>query len=193
LSTVSEAPDRPPSATNNSQNGTIWGPWLLISGILVTCAVIIAVPPLWEYKGGPVSDHAWIIVGVTVVGLVIKITLTDLVNNEFKYYKHGYDLCVLTFGGILSAFSLQMVSKRDLFPGLSQITYRNDPRFTLGAFFLLCCLFTVLTARIAKDIRDAEHATPPRKIRWCPLLQLFNFSMGAALLGIYVLTLITKA
>src|ERR1700747_260053 len=66
----------------------------------------------------------------------------------FKYYKHGYDLCIVAFGGILSAFSLQMISDHDLFPGLSKITWLSafpDPKAKLGGFFVLCCVFTFLT------------------------------------------------
>ena len=85
-----------------------------------------------------------------------------MVTKEFKYYKHGYDLCLLSLSAIFAAIALQIISENaDLFPGLEKIALFTpinqhffnvqNRRLTVLAILLgLSCLGSVFTAIIAE-------------------------------------------
>ena len=89
-----------------------------------------------------------------------------------------------------------VTATKDLFPGLpstgplgflaaisSDVLMQR--RVLLFVFLLLACFLALLTAYIAKAIKDP-------KTRFKNALSLINFSLGSALLGAYVLMLISK-
>ena len=95
----------------------------LLGGVLLTALLFIPAPFFAAQYGllSPLADKAVLILLVTTVGLVVKSIVGDVVAGEFLYYKFGYDNCVMTFGALLTALALQILSKTDIFPGMSSV------------------------------------------------------------------------
>jgi hypothetical protein len=120
----------------------------------------------------------------------------DIAAGEFLFYKFGYDNCMMTFGAVLTALALQLVSTADLFPGMSFVVgvrslpqMRTDPAenrcVQLFVFLLLTLAATLLTGRIASEIKAGRARGPD-------FLSIFNTIISVVFLGFYVLILITK-
>lgn len=172
--------------------------WKLILAVAVNCALFITTPFLLEWLGlvAPLTPKAGWILGITVVGLVLKILFGDLASGGFEYHRHGYDFCIVTLGAALSSISVQLTTDRDLFPGLSGLSALlrinlvtkeviTQRIFLLVAILLASCILALLTARISSAIREGNAQFPN-------LLSLLNFVLGVGLFGVYVLILITK-
>jgi hypothetical protein len=169
--------------------------WKLISAIVVTIALLMVGPYALAGVGliSPLVPKAWIVLLVTGLGLILKTVLGDMISGEFEYHKHGYDFCIISLGATISSFSLQLTSDKDLFPGLSSTgplaiissDVLEQRRVLLFVFLLFSYTATLLTAYISKAIKE-----PDTKFK--NALSLINFSIGSALLGVYVLMLITK-
>jgi hypothetical protein len=171
--------------------------WKLICGAAITMAAIGVSPYLFQSIGwvGPLHDGAWIVLLVTGFGLLLKLYIADRASDgEFLFYKFGYDNCIVAFGAILTAFSLQLQSTSDLFPGLSsvapltalQLPGGSTPRNLQMFFLLLGSLVAALfTAHISGEIKRGKH---PDRGFW-PLL---NAVVGCGMLATYVLVLISK-
>jgi len=164
--------------------------WKLITGAIITCAVLGLSPFLFQRLGWvrPLQQNAWIVVLVTGFGLLVKLYIADRASDgEFLFYKFGYDNCIVSFGAILTALSLQLQSDKDLFPGLSSVTaLAAFPRNVRLFLLLLAALVTSLaTAHIAGDIK--KNKLDDRSV-W----SFANAIIGTGMLGTYVLVLITK-
>jgi hypothetical protein len=172
--------------------------WKLLIGVGTTIFLVLGAPYAAIRLGliAPFADKAWLILAVTVTGLIAKNVLGDIVAGEFLFYKFGYDNCVMTFGAVLTALALQLVSTVDLFPGFSNVAIIGslpmlsyDPILgrSLQLLLLLFIAFsaTLITGRIAVAIKH-EKARGPH------FLSLLNSLVGVLLLGLYVLVLITK-
>lgn len=174
------------------------GIWKLLGAVLVTAALAIGAAYALEalHWIGPLQPKAWWMLLVVTLGLLFKLLFGDLATGEFKYYKHGYDLCVLTMGSAMASLCLQLQSELNLFPGLSAVVPENlalalsdEPvsqvRFLLFLVFLASCFCALLTAKVARAIKDGNS-------RGNGGLAVVNFCLGSAMLGGYVLILITK-
>ncbi|WP_122580700.1 hypothetical protein [Pseudomonas viridiflava] len=174
------------------------GIWKLLGAVLVTAGLAIGSAYVLEALDwiGPLQPKAWWMLSVVTLGLLFKLLFGDLATGEFKYYKHGYDLCVLTMGSAMASLCLQLQSELNLFPGLSArvsedlaLTISDGPisqvRVLLFLVFLASSFFALLTAKIARAIKDGNS-------RGNGALALINFCFGSAMLGGYVLILITK-
>jgi hypothetical protein len=101
---------------------------------------------------------------------------------------------LILLGASLSSLSLQLVSHKDLFPGISStgliaaITPNvvDQRKILLIIIFLIACLFALLTAYIGRHIKDPKTKCPN-------CLSFINFVLGAGLFGYYVLLLISKS
>jgi hypothetical protein len=170
--------------------------WKLLSAIVATVILLVFAPYalLWLGCIHGLNGQAWLILLLTSIGLVLKMIFGDLISGEFHYYKHGYDFCVITLGASLSSLSLQLVSHKDLFPGISStgliaaITPNvvDQRKILLIIIFLIACLFALLTAYIGRHIKDPKTKCPN-------CLSFINFVLGAGLFGYYVLLLISKS
>ncbi len=171
--------------------------WRLIVGAGITAGAIALSPYLFQFVGwvGPLHEGAWVVLLVTAFGLLLKLYIADRASDgEFLFHKFGYDNCIVAFGAILTAFSLQLQSAGDLFPGLSSVTPLTLLRLpggqaprTLQMFFLLlgALLASLFTAHISGEIKRGKN---PDRGFW-PLL---NATVGCGMLAIYVLVLISK-
>jgi hypothetical protein len=170
----------------------------LLVGALLTIILIVVVPFLAARFGllPTLADKAWLILTVTALGLVVKSIIGDVVAGEFLFYKFGYDNCVMTFGAVLTALALQLVSRTDLFAGMSSVvllrdlpTVSSDPianrSVQLVIFLLLALTATLVAGAIASAIKKGTAKGPN-------LLALLNTGLGLLFLGIYVLVLVTK-
>lgn len=170
----------------------------LLFGIVTTIFLVVVAPYAAASFGlmAPLTEKGWLILLVAAFGLVIKSLVGDVVSGEFLFYKFGYDNCVMAFGALLTALALQLSAMTDLFPGLQNVAIFNsipalsqDPianrSIQLLLLLLLALLGTLVTARIASAIK---HQDAPGK----SFLALLNSVIGAFLLGLYVLVLITK-
>ena len=85
--------------------------WKLLSAIVVTVALLIALPYGLEKLNlvAPLTPNAWIVLFVTGIGLALKTVFGDLISGEFEYHKHGYDFCIVTLGATISSLSLQLL------------------------------------------------------------------------------------
>ena len=171
--------------------------WKLLGALAITTALSVGGAYGFSELGwiNPLQPKAWLVLSVTTLGLLLKLLFGDLATGEFHYHKHGYDLCVLTMGAGLSGLSLQLLSDKSLFPGLSSTgpialakLVTNDAvqqcRIILFVVFLTSCFTALLTARISKAVKGGAKGKH--------LLSLINFAIGAATLGWYVLILVTK-
>jgi hypothetical protein len=179
----------------NKKNNNIYK---LLAGIMITILLMVIFPLIAAQLGwmDPLADKAPLILMVATVGLVIKSLIGDVVAGEFLFYKFGYDNCVLTFGALLTAFALQLTSTVDHFPGLDNIAIIKHMTFVASDPISqrLCQLFSLLflalvsmifTGKLAAAIK---HDNPDGK----NFLSFLSSVLGAVLLGIYVLVLITK-
>ena len=162
----------------------------LLVGLGITVASVILAPLVASDLGymPQLNDKGILILLVAAGGLIIKSLIGDIVAGEFLFYKFGYDNCVLTFGAVLTGLALQLVSDGDLFPGLANISPLNIIP-SRSAQLLLLLVFslmgTLIAARVAAAIR---HQNPQGQ----GFLALLNSVIGVALLGVYVLVLISK-
>jgi hypothetical protein len=170
----------------------------LLGGLLLTVILFILAPyAAAHYKLiPPLADKAFLILLVTSFGLVVKSIVGDVVSGEFLFHKFGYDNCVMTFGALLTALALQIMSTSDLFPGMSNVMLLSSlPAFTadpavnrsahLVIFLLMSLAGTLLTGTVSAAIKKNDAKGPN-------FLSLLNSSIGLFLLGLYVLLLITK-
>jgi hypothetical protein len=170
----------------------------LLGGVVLTGLLFIPAPILAAHFGllAPLADKAVLILIVTTVGLVVKAIIGDVVAGEFLFHKFGYDNCVMTFGALLTALALQLVSTIDLFPGLSSVvflrdipTLSSDPVANRSAqllvFLLVALAGTLITGAISAAIKKSIAKGPD-------FLSSVNSGIGLFLLGLYVLLLVTK-
>jgi hypothetical protein len=170
----------------------------LLGGVLLSILLVGAGPYVAAHFGllGPLADKAWLILFFTGAGLVFKCLVNDTVAGEFMFHKFGYENCVMMFGATLTALGLQLASEADLFPGLSSFalvamlpTVLPGPganrSFQLFVFFVVALVFTLLTAKISRAIKQ-------EKAKGANFLALLNTLIGLLLLAFYVLILITK-
>jgi hypothetical protein len=114
--------------------------WKLVTGAIITCAVIGLSPYLFQWLGWvrPLQQNAWVVLLVTGFGLLLKLYIADRASDgEFLFYKFGYDNCIVSFGAILTALSLQLQSDHDLFPSLSSVTALRALPPNMRLFLLL--------------------------------------------------------
>jgi len=172
--------------------------WKLLSAILVTLALFVGLPIILGTYGlmPPLNPKAVYILAITAGGLVFKILFGDMISGRFDYQRHGYDLCIVTLGASLSGLSLQIMADHDLFPdfpktgvfaGLASLSPNpvSQRIVLLLGVFLLSCIMSLVTARVAMAIRD--DSTKGKNY-----LSLLNFLFGAGVFGAYILMLITK-
>jgi hypothetical protein len=173
------------------------GIWNLIFAIVLIAAISLGYPYALVWTGliSSINDYAWLVMLVMTLGMMFKILLGDLVVGGFRYYKHGYDMCILTFGALLSHLSLQLSSNTDLFPGLNtgaiwgSLPGENPVAQKQIVLFLLLVLSLVGTAVTARIVRAIDMDGTKAK----SLLSLLNFLIGSGLLGVYVLMLVAKS
>jgi hypothetical protein len=172
--------------------------WKLLSALIVHAALFVALPYVLSQVGliSPLRWQAYVVLGVTWLGLALKLLLGDLVSDKFEYYKHGYDFCTLTMGTALSMLSLQMLSTTDILPGIpktgpwaifeviSTDVVRQRIALLVG-LFIVACFLSLLTARISRAVVD-----PSTKAR--NLLSLLNFAIGASTFAAYLFLLLAK-
>lgn len=174
------------------------GIWKLLGALLVTVVLALGSAFIFQALGWitPLQPKGWWMLGIIVLGLLFKLLFGDLASGEFNYYKHGYDLCVLTMGSAMASVCLQLQSDADLFPGLTAMippnlasTFTANPAsisvLLLFLVFMASSFCTLLTARIARTIKEG-------KSRGNGGLAVINFCCGSAMLGGYVLILVTK-
>jgi hypothetical protein len=164
--------------------------WKLITGAIITCAVLGLAPVLFQRLGWvrPLQQNAWLVVLITGFGLLVKLYIADRASDgEFLFYKFGYDNCIVSFGAVLTALSLQLQSDKDLFPSLSSVTVLSVfPRnMRLLLLLLAALLASLVTAHIAGDIK--KNKLDDRSV-W----SFANSLIGTGMLGTYVLILVTK-
>jgi hypothetical protein len=131
------------------------------------------------------------------LGLLVKSLIGDWVAGEFLFYKFGYDNCVMTFGALLTAFCLQILSPgKDLFSGMDAVIgFRSIPKVLSDAsmnrciqllvFLLVALLTTLLTGRIAAEIKA-------KRAKGESFLAFMSTLIGLSELSLYVLILVSK-
>lgn len=172
--------------------------WKLISALVITSGLTVGCAHAFAWLGwiSPLHDRATAVLIVTTIGLLFKLMLGDIATGEFQYNKHGYDLCVLSMGATMSSLSLQLITEINLFPGIRATgllqfaqLFTDNPvkqnRGLMSVVFIFSSFAALLTARISRAIKFDPT-------RGKNLLSLINFSIGAAMLGWYVLILVTK-
>lgn len=163
----------------------------LMIGVAITGATIGLTPTALETLGwvGPLQPYAWVVVALTALGMLLKLYIGDIATNgDFLFHKYGYDNCIVTFGGTLTAVSLQLQSEADLFPGLSGVPGLGAVPSGELRLFILCVgalLACLHTAHIAGDIK--KHERRDRGF-WAML----NAFIGVVMLATFVLILISK-
>ncbi|WP_211704993.1 hypothetical protein [Paraburkholderia domus] len=168
----------------------------LLAGIVITVVAMASLPYIFARLGWnlPLNQKAWLILGFTAGGLVVKTLVGDFAGGEFAFHKFGYDNCVMTFGAALTAVALQLNSSIDLFPGLDHVTPFSlvggtdvaSSRKTQLFIVLFTALVTMLiTAKISNSIKNGS-------VNVRGLWALLNTIIGLAVLGFYVLILVCK-
>jgi hypothetical protein len=170
----------------------------LLAASLLTLAFMVGAPILAASRSliGPFNEKAWFILLITACFLVFKAFIGDFVAGQFLFHKYGYDNCLVTMGGVLTALATQIVSNDDLYPGMGAVIgIRSIPPLTSSAVQnraaqLAFCLAlslaaTLVTARISSEITSGRAAAKD-------LLALLNTAIGVSVLAIYVLVLISK-
>jgi hypothetical protein len=130
----------------------------LIGGIIAAVLITVPGPYALSYLQliPQLNDHAWQVLAVAAISLVLKVLVGDVASGEFLWYKFGYDNCILTFGAVLTALALQLATTKDLFPGLDAIvgikiftSRRMQPQ--IGQLSSLRCFW----------VRWFAHSSPP--------------------------------
>ncbi|OQW37391.1 MAG: hypothetical protein A4E19_13375 [Nitrospira sp. SG-bin1] len=102
----------------------------------------------------------------------------------------------MTFGAVLTATSLQLISNTDLFPGVNMVVLLKDlppigkdpvaqRSVQLLVLLLAILVATLVTAKVSAAIKHGGA-------KWPDMLAFLNVIIGTASLGTYVLVLITK-
>lgn len=173
-----------------------WSIWKLLAAIALTTGLFIGLTyglARINLLNKPLDAHAGLILVVTIGSVIIKMLLGDIASGGFSWHKHGYDFCTMTMGAVLSSLTVQLTSDTDLFPGLSLIgslsaisqDVPTQRRLALFIFLIFSLVGALFTARISKAINEQRAFGT-----WA--LSLCNFSLGSAILGFYILVLVTK-
>jgi hypothetical protein len=170
----------------------------VLLGVLLVLVIALGGPYAAAQAGymPALNNVAWLILLITSIGLSVKCLVGDVVAGEFLFHKFGYDNCIMTFGAVLTAASLQLVSKTDLFPGVDTVALLKDlppigkdpvARRSVQLFVLLLVslVATLVTAKVSAAIKHDGAKAPDA-------LAFLNTIIGAGLLGTYVLVLISK-
>ncbi|KPC53735.1 hypothetical protein [Amantichitinum ursilacus] len=178
-----------PEAVKRSKNHLLL--MLLLAGL-----VMLGGPYLlaWQALMPPLRPHAWVVLALAFSGIVIKSLLAMLMGGDFRYDKAGYDMAILSFGGVLTCAALQLVSEEDLYAGLDAISFLKFMsalgvsakwQHTALLFFLMVVSLAV-TLFCALGVADTEKGKPN------PLWTAFGMAFGLGLLGAYALAMIAK-
>jgi hypothetical protein len=172
--------------------------WKLLSAFGLHGILFIGVPYGLDKYGmvSPLRPQAYIVLFITWVGLGLKLLFGDVITDKFEYHKHGYDFCIVSMGALLSTLSLQLLTDKDLLPGIQttgpfgvfgvlspNIVIQRATMLT--ALFLLSCFSALLTARVSRAIGDPS--TQGKN-----LLSLLNMFVGVVVFATYLLLLISK-
>jgi len=164
-------------------------------------ATTVAVPGfayLFAWLGwiAPLQPQTWLVLFVTVVGLLVKSFIGDYAaDGDFRFDKFGYDNCTLALGAVLTAFALQIQSTNDLFPGMSSVPVLSalplpgdlaaQRKVHLFVFFGLAIVAALVTASVSRNVKKAKASDRG-------LSTFVNSIIGVGMLGAYVLILVTK-
>ena len=140
------------------------------------------------------KPHAWVVLAVAYVGVLLKSSIGYLTTRHFRYDKAAYDLSVLVFGGVLTCAALQVVTTTDLFPGLENMHFlsfvaafgldiRGQHLVLLSMLLIFSLVGTVLSAI---DVAETEDGRPGGC--WTVVCSFIAYVLLAA----YALALIAK-
>lgn len=170
----------------------------MIFAIIITIIMFALLPKLIEdigwTKQEPIENASFVLI-VTGISLIVKVGISNFANNEFFFYKFGYDNCIITFGGTLTALALQLSSTNDLFPGLAStplnyvipkdISLLSARQAQIFLLLILSMTAMIITAIIARSIKE-------NKVKIPNLLAILNTVVGLIMLGIYLNIIILK-
>lgn len=167
--------------------------WKLLSAIALNFILVMGIPYTFTF---PVVQKSWIILLITGITISIKTILGDIISGEFLYHKHGYDFCVVSLGTSMSMLSLQVLTAKNLLPGLENAHFRsflsqhitsssNITIVYLSFLLIISSIATLITARISSSINNESPKFPN-------LLSIINFIIGSVIIGMYLLLIISK-
>lgn len=166
-------------------------------GVIIIIAIFTILPQVFVKLGWlpPLINKSWLVILIAGGGILFKALIGDMVSGDFTFHKFGYDNCIITFGGVLTAFVLQLKGNIDYFPGLSLspmryfdsigsniIQSRQIELFILLFISLILLLFAANNSQIV--IKDES------KVKW--LLSILNSFVGVIAVGSYLYILILK-
>jgi hypothetical protein len=125
---------------------------LLVAAALVLAAGLLTIAGL-RYFGlvGSLSAKAYLIVLAAVGVFYIKMFVQDLISDEPKFYRNGYDLCVMTLSTAMTSLAAELFSSGE----------GHEQRLILFWSILAAALIgTLLAARNTKYIEKHLKGQP---------------------------------
>lgn len=173
--------------------------WWLIAGQVVNGSLVVIIPITLSWLGlvhDLTLSAAWILISLGIF-MILRTHLQQFATRDHQYHQHGMGFCIITMAAVTSAFSLQMLSKSDLLPGLAGMhipfleqTWPENAGTQrlaiLGLFFWVATAFGLLTATISRRI---ESKSPPARPA---ILAAVNFFLGSIMLAVFVYLLIIR-
>jgi len=172
--------------------------WKLISVLALEAVSFFIIPFGLEYFGyiQQLTAVAPWILGVTLAGMLIKALCGYISSDDIKWDRQGYEFCGLTFSASVTGLALQLLSDKDLFPGIPTTglweylkAFGADIKPQRIAFLVLLLfvslIMLLITAIISKEINKPNT-------HWKAGLSLINFGLGNFLFAFYIYLLIVK-
>jgi hypothetical protein len=148
-----------------------------ILGLVVTvlvCILIVLVLKRWEMVPR-LSHGGWYGIAGVCVALFMKILLADWLGQDYKYHKHGCDMCVMAFGTSLTTLAYELSHP--------QI---DGPTMT----FLLCLFLLALLGMLRAGLNSAkiekENNVKHLGLVWA------NVALGVFAIGLNIFFLVAK-
>lgn len=140
----------------------------LFLAFLAHGVLFVGGPYFMEQRAGGVAKGHLALLIIVWLGIALKFLVGDLVSGHFDYEKHGYDLCLISMGGALSALAVQLFIEHETLPGLKQSVLAPFLKEISGdgvrqqivflvVVFLGCCCASLLAASINRGIANTKN------------------------------------
>lgn len=119
---------------------------------------------------GGVSLYAWLLIVAAFIIANLKIALAHKISGQFRFDRHGNDLCILALTGCLTLVAMQAANKTDVVPGARHVLAKlgfaalhSDPVWQnvfAGVVFGLLALIIFIGTAFGLDYIRKQRGSP---------------------------------
>ena len=163
----------------------------LFASIFLALLVFVGLPFVLWYRGYLLlrkPGEVFLILGTTIILLGIKAFITYYAKQSFTVTDHGFQLCLLAFGGYFTMWGLKALNDNINFLG-DQIQLGGIPLQLTNTSLLAGAFFSLFSALMTSIIVNRRQTTPSRV---GSLWRLGSYAIGIVNFAFYLVILVSK-